>query len=74
MPLFLLYFFFGSYELFLRAPLADEFGEAVDLLHPGARRRQNLDTMTLFPRKARAQFEYVLGWLRDWACAREQGL
>ncbi|MCH2440701.1 MAG: class I tRNA ligase family protein, partial [Candidatus Poseidoniia archaeon] len=39
-----------------------------------ARTREALDTMTLFPRKARAQFEYVLGWLRDWACAREQGL
>ena len=39
-----------------------------------ARTREALDTMTLFPRKARAQFEHVLGWLRDWACAREQGL
>ena len=36
--------------------------------------REALGAMTLFPRKARAQFEHVLGWLRDWACAREQGL
>ena len=39
-----------------------------------ARTREALGAMTIFPRKARAQFEYVLGWLRDWACAREQGL
>ena len=39
-----------------------------------ARTRKALDSMELFPKKARTQFEYVLDWLRDWACAREHGL
>ncbi len=33
-----------------------------------------LDQMNLYPEKARAQFEYVLDWLRNWACTREFGL
>lgn len=33
-----------------------------------------LDQMKLYPEKARPQFEYVLDWLRNWACTRELGL
>lgn len=33
-----------------------------------------LDNMTLFPEKVRKQFDYVLDWLKDWACTREYGL
>jgi leucyl-tRNA synthetase len=33
-----------------------------------------LDRMQLFPEKARAQFNHVIDWLREWACARETGL
>jgi leucyl-tRNA synthetase len=33
-----------------------------------------LDNMQLFPEKTRSQFDYVLDWLRDWACTREFGL
>ncbi|MEM4397818.1 MAG: leucine--tRNA ligase, partial [Candidatus Woesearchaeota archaeon] len=33
-----------------------------------------LDRMKLYPEKTRAQFNYVLDWLRDWACTREFGL
>lgn len=33
-----------------------------------------LDQMKLYPDKVRSQFDYVLDWLRDWACTRESGL
>jgi leucyl-tRNA synthetase len=33
-----------------------------------------LDKMQLFPEKARAQFDYVIDWLHEWACTREEGL
>jgi leucyl-tRNA synthetase len=33
-----------------------------------------LDQMKLYPEKTRSQFNYVLDWLRDWACTREFGL
>lgn len=33
-----------------------------------------LDKMTLYPEKARNQFDYVIDWLHKWACTREEGL
>ncbi len=33
-----------------------------------------LDGMKLYPEQSRKQFNHVIGWLRDWACARESGL
>jgi leucyl-tRNA synthetase len=33
-----------------------------------------LDGMKLYPEKTRSQFNYVLDWLRNWACTRELGL
>lgn len=33
-----------------------------------------VDNMKLYPEKTRSQFNYVLDWLRDWACTREFGL
>jgi len=33
-----------------------------------------LQEMKLYPEKIRQQFEYVVDWLRDWACTREFGL
>ncbi len=36
--------------------------------------RKALEKIRLFPEKARPQFEYVIGWLNDWACVREKGL
>jgi leucyl-tRNA synthetase len=33
-----------------------------------------LQQMKLYPEKARPQFEYVVDWLRDWACTREFGM
>ncbi len=33
-----------------------------------------LDNMKLYPDDARQQFNYVIDWLRDWACSRESGL
>jgi len=33
-----------------------------------------LQTMKLYPEKIRPQFEYVIDWLKDWACTREFGL
>ncbi|MBW3019452.1 leucine--tRNA ligase [Candidatus Woesearchaeota archaeon] len=33
-----------------------------------------LQECKLYPEKLRAQFEYVIDWLRDWACTREYGL
>jgi leucyl-tRNA synthetase len=33
-----------------------------------------LNALTLYPAKARQQFDYVIDWLNDWACTREFGL
>ncbi|MBN2368333.1 leucine--tRNA ligase, partial [Candidatus Woesearchaeota archaeon] len=33
-----------------------------------------LDKMKLYPEKTRSQFNYVLDWLKNWACTREFGL
>lgn len=33
-----------------------------------------LEECKLYPEKIRPQFEYVIDWLRDWACTREYGL
>jgi len=35
---------------------------------------EGLDSMNLYPEKTRSQFNYVLDWLRNWACTREFGL
>jgi len=35
---------------------------------------QALKKMKLYPEKSRAQFEYVIDWLHEWACTREEGL
>jgi len=32
------------------------------------------DNMRLYPEEVRAQFNYVIDWLNDWACTREYGL
>ena len=36
--------------------------------------RDALKDMQLYPEAVRSQFEYVIGWLKNWACAREHGL
>ncbi|MBW3016883.1 leucine--tRNA ligase [Candidatus Woesearchaeota archaeon] len=33
-----------------------------------------LNDMKLYPEKARTQFDYVIDWLHEWACTREEGL
>ncbi len=33
-----------------------------------------LSQLKLYPEKARQQFDYVIDWLREWACTREEGL
>lgn len=33
-----------------------------------------LDKMNLYPEKSRQQFNYVIDWLHEWACTREEGL
>ncbi|MFC1682473.1 leucine--tRNA ligase [Nanoarchaeota archaeon] len=33
-----------------------------------------LDKLKLYPEKARQQFDYVIDWLHEWACSREEGL
>lgn len=33
-----------------------------------------LDQMKVYPEKARVQFDYVIDWLKAWACTREFGL
>lgn len=33
-----------------------------------------LDQLKLYPEKSRAQFSYVIDWLHEWACTREEGL
>ncbi len=33
-----------------------------------------LDKMGLLPEKSRVQFDYVLDWLKQWACTHEEGL
>lgn len=39
-----------------------------------AQTHKALDRMKLYPEKVRKQFDYVLDWLKDWACTREYGL
>jgi leucyl-tRNA synthetase len=39
-----------------------------------AKAREVLDKMVFYPEKARMQFEYVIDWLKAWACTRELGL
>ena len=36
--------------------------------------RDAFGKMKLYPEKVRPQFEYVIGWLHNWACTREEGL
>ncbi|MDD3420725.1 MAG: leucine--tRNA ligase [Methanocellales archaeon] len=38
------------------------------------RTHEAMDNMTLYPDKVRRQFDYVIDWLKDWACTREFGL
>lgn len=33
-----------------------------------------LSQMTLYPEQSRQQFNYVIDWLREWACTRSEGL
>ena len=33
-----------------------------------------LEEVKLYPEKVRSQFEYVIDWLKEWACTREFGL
>ncbi len=33
-----------------------------------------LNDLKLYPEKARVQFDYVLDWLKPWACTHEEGL
>ncbi len=33
-----------------------------------------LDNMKIYPEKGRQQFDYVIDWLHEWACTREEGL
>lgn len=33
-----------------------------------------MESMTFYPSAVRKQFDYVVDWLRDWACTREHGL
>ena len=33
-----------------------------------------LDNLKIYPEKARQQFNYVIDWLHEWACTREEGL
>ena len=40
----------------------------------GQAAHQALNKLTLYPEKARQQFDYVVDWLNDWACTREYGL
>ncbi len=39
-----------------------------------AKAKEVLDKMLLYPENSRVQFEYVIGWLKAWACTRELGL
>lgn len=36
--------------------------------------RECLNNLKLYPEKVRGQFEYVIEWLHEWACTREEGL
>ncbi len=36
--------------------------------------RKALEKMKLYPELVRSQFEYVIGWLNDWACTHHQGM
>ncbi|MDI6639430.1 MAG: leucine--tRNA ligase [Methanocellales archaeon] len=38
------------------------------------RAHEALDNIILYPEKVRRQFDYVIDWLKDWACTREFGL
>lgn len=38
------------------------------------RTHEALDNIALYPEKVRRQFDYVIDWLKDWACTREFGL
>jgi leucyl-tRNA synthetase len=33
-----------------------------------------LNNIKLYPEKSRQQFDYVIDWLHEWACTREEGL
>ena len=35
---------------------------------------ESLNNIKLYPEKSRQQFNYVIDWLRAWACTRESGL
>jgi leucyl-tRNA synthetase len=39
-----------------------------------AQAHKALANMQLYPEKVRRQFDYVVDWLKDWACTREYGL
>ncbi len=39
-----------------------------------AQAHKAVDEMKLYPEAVRKQFNYVLDWLKDWACTREYGL
>ncbi len=39
-----------------------------------ARAHQAIATMNLYPEGLRKQFDYVVDWLQDWACAHHKGL
>ncbi|HEY3422047.1 MAG TPA: leucine--tRNA ligase, partial [Methanocellaceae archaeon] len=39
-----------------------------------AQAHKAVDEMNLYPEAVRKQFNYVLDWLKDWACTREYGL
>ncbi len=36
--------------------------------------RECINEMTLVPEEVKANFNYVINWLNDWACARKMGL
>jgi len=39
-----------------------------------AEAHEAMETMTFYPPAVRKQFDYVVDWLRAWACTREHGL
>jgi leucyl-tRNA synthetase len=39
-----------------------------------AQAHRAIDEMNLYPEAVRKQFNYVIDWLKDWACTREYGL
>ncbi len=36
--------------------------------------KKSLNKIKLYPEKSRQQFEYVIDWLKQWACTHEEGL